>query len=111
MKSPRYIIAGIVAGVVFTGVSFAADAATNWTDNCAKCHGADGKGGTKMGKKLNIADLTDAKVQAGFTDDDALKAMKEGVKDKNGKVAMKPIEGLSEDDMKALVPYVRSLKK
>lgn len=111
MKSPRYIIAGIVAGIVFTGVSFAADAATNWTDNCAKCHGADGKGGTKMGKKLNIADLTDAKVQAGFTDEDALKAMKEGVKDKSGKVAMKPIEGLSEDDMKALVPYVRSLKK
>jgi cytochrome c553 len=111
MKAPRYVIAGLAAGLVFTGAGFAADAATNWTDLCAKCHGADGKGGTKMGKKLNIADLTDAKVQEGFTDADAVKAMKEGIKDKSGKTTMKPIEGLSDDDMKALVPFVRALKK
>lgn len=111
MKAYRYIVAGIVAGAVFTGIGFAADAASNWTDRCAKCHGADGKGDTKMGKKLSIADLTDAKVQAGFTDEDATKAIKEGVKDKSGKVTMKAIEGLTDDEVKALVQHVRSLKK
>ena len=89
----------------------AATVAENWKEHCAKCHGDTGKGDTKMGRKLSIADLTDAKVQAKFTDEAALKAMKEGVKDKSDKVAMKPIENISDADMKALVGYVRTLKK
>lgn len=91
--------------------AFGADAAANWTEHCAKCHGDTGKGDTKMGRKLSVADLTDPAVQAKFTDDAAVKAMKEGVKDKSDKQTMKPIENLSEADMKALVGYVRSLKK
>ena len=91
--------------------TFAADAKSNWDDNCAKCHGAEGKGDTKMGKKLNIKDLSDATVQAGFTDAEAFKAIKEGLQDKDGKTRMKAIEGLSDDDITALVQHVRSLKK
>ena len=64
-----------------------------------------------MGRKLGIRDLSDAKVQAAFTDEAIVKAIKEGIKDKDGKVTMKPIEGLSESDMKALIPVVRGLKK
>lgn len=90
---------------------FAADAATNWTDACAKCHGVDGKGQTKMGKKLSIADLTEAKVQAKFTDEEAFKAIKSGRTDENGKTTMKAAEGLTDEDITALVAYVRSLKK
>lgn len=89
----------------------AATVAENWKEHCAKCHGDTGKGDTKMGRKLAIADLTDAAVQAKFTDEVAFKAMKEGVKDKNDKVAMKPIENVSDADLKALVGYVRGLKK
>ena len=57
----------------------AGDVKENWEKSCTKCHGADGKGQTKMGQKLNIKDLTDAKVQDGFKDEDAFKAIKEGV--------------------------------
>lgn len=89
---------------------FAADAKSNWEDNCAKCHGADGRGDTKMGRKLDIANLTDAKVQAQFTDDQAFSAVKDGLKDKDGKTRMKAIEGLSDEEIKALVQYVRGLK-
>ena len=46
----------------------AADAKANWNNNCAQCHGAAGKGDTKMGKMLNAMDLTDPKKQASFTD-------------------------------------------
>jgi mono/diheme cytochrome c family protein len=105
------IVAAITVGLSLTAIGFAADAATTWSDQCAKCHGADGKGDTKMGKKLGIADLTDAKTQAGFTDEQAAKAIKEGLKDKSGKTTMKAIEGLTDADIKALVPYVRGLKK
>ena len=89
---------------------FAADAKSNWDDNCAKCHGADGKGDTKMGHKLEIKDFTDAKVQAQFTDDQAFSAVKDGLKDQAGKTRMKAIDGLSDDEIKALVQYVRGLK-
>jgi cytochrome c553 len=89
----------------------AADAKENWTTHCAKCHGEDGKGETKMGKKSGCKDLTDAKVQAGFTDDKAFKSIKEGMKE-GDKTLMQPYgEKLSDDEIKALVAHVRTLKK
>jgi mono/diheme cytochrome c family protein len=89
----------------------AADAKASYESNCAKCHGADGKGQTKMGQKLGVKDYTDAKVQADLKDDAAIKAIKEGLKDKDGKTLMKPAEGMSDDDVKALVAYMRTFKK
>src|ERR1017187_1512672 len=88
----------------------AADVKENWEKSCAKCHGPDGKGDTKMGKKLEVKDFTDAKVQADMKDDAMLKAIKEGVKD-GDKTRMKAVEGLSDEEMKDLVAYVRKFKK
>jgi cytochrome c553 len=88
----------------------AADVKENWEKSCAKCHGPDGKGDTKMGKKLEVKDFTDAKVQADMKDDAMLKAIKEGVKD-GDKTRMKAVEGLSDEEMKDLVTYVRKFKK
>src|SRR6266568_5963211 len=79
--------------------------------DCVKCHGADGKGETKMGKKLGAKDYTDAKVQAELKDDAAIKAIKEGLKDKEVKVLMKPAESLSDEEIKDLVAYMRTFKK
>jgi cytochrome c553 len=89
----------------------AADGAALFTKSCAGCHGADGKGATTMGKKLKIKDYTDAKTQSELTDAAASKAIKEGVKDKDGKMVMKAQAGLSDDDVKALVKHFRSFKK
>jgi cytochrome c553 len=89
----------------------AADAQANWDKNCAMCHGADGKGQTMIGKKLGIRDFTDAKFQASFTDADAAKTIKEGKRDKDGKLLMKPFNTLSDEEIKALVAHVRSFKK
>lgn len=89
----------------------AADAKETYEKDCAKCHGADGKGETKMGKKYGAKDYTDAKVQAELKDEAAFKAIKEGYKDKEGKQVMKPAEGLSDDEIKGLVKYMRSFKK
>ncbi len=104
----------MLTALLFLGAAlaaYAADAQTNWDEQCAKCHGADGKGQTKMGKKLHIGDFTDAKWQAEFTDEQAFKAVKEGITDKSGKTTMKAIEGLSDADIKALIPIVRAFKK
>ena len=82
-----------------------------FANNCSSCHGPDGKGKTKMGEKYNAKDYTDAKVQEELKDEAAIKAIKEGYKDKEGKQVMKPSEGLSDDEIKGLVAYMRKFKK
>ncbi len=109
MRTSHILLTLAAAGAALT--TLGADPTESWKDHCAKCHGDTGKGDTKMGRKLSIADLTDPAVQAKFTDEDALKAMKEGVTDKSGKVTMKPTENVTEADQKALVAFVRTLKK
>ena len=89
----------------------AADAKANWDANCVQCHGKTGAADTKMGKQLNAKDLTDPKVQAAFSDSKATESIKNGVKE-NGKTTMKAFAGkLTDDEIKALVAYVRTLKK
>ncbi len=101
-------LALLVAGAVSAR---AAEAKENWEKNCAKCHGPDGKGQTKMGEKLGIKDYTQAKVQDAIKDEDMAKAIKEGVKE-GDKTKMKAFgDTLSDDEIKALVKYVRSFKK
>ena len=94
-----------------SAMSVLADGKSLYEDGCAKCHGADGKGQTKMGQKLGAKDYTDAKVQDALTDDAAVKSIKEGIKDKDGKILMKPAEGTSDADIKAMVAYMRTFKK
>ena len=90
----------------------AADAKETYAKDCAKCHGEDGKGKTKMGEKLGVKDYTDAKVQADLKDNEMAKAIKEGVKEKDSdKVKMKAFADLSDDEVKSLVAYVRAFKK
>ena len=88
----------------------AADAKEIWTKNCAKCHGEDGQGKTKMGEKLGVKDYTNAKVQGEMKEEKMVKAIKEGVKEED-KTKMKAFTDLSDDEVKALVAYVRSFKK
>jgi len=100
-----------LASATLATIAIAADADSNWKDKCMSCHGPDGQGDTKMGKKLKIRSMADATFQASFTDEEAVKAVKEGIKDPTGKVKMKPIEGLADDEITALVKHVRELKK
>ena len=103
----------ILASILLSAAALslnAADAQTNWDTHCKKCHGEDGKGDTKMGQKLKVRDYTDAAVQAKLKDDEMFKAIKEGVKE-DGKTRMKGFDTLSDEEIKALVAHVRSLKK
>ena len=99
----RKICLLLVTMVSSAGIAAAADAAALWSANCASCHGKDGSGNTTMGKKLGVKDYT--KDQS-FSDADAANVIK------NGKDKMKGFGSkLSDADIKALVSYVRSLKK
>jgi cytochrome c6 len=106
------LLLSVVLGLATALSAKAADAKENWAKHCVKCHGEDGKGDTKMGKKAEVKDLTDAKTLEGKKDDQLFKSIKEGIKD-GDKTRMKAYgeEGLSDDEIKALVAYTRSLKK
>ena len=101
------VAATLTAAVVSVS---AADVKENWEKSCAKCHGPDGKGDTKLGKRVEVKDFTDAKYQASMKDEDMIKAIKDGVKD-GEKIRMKAAEGLSDEEIKALAAYVRAFKK
>jgi cytochrome c553 len=107
----KLLTLSVVMGMVAAWSARAEDGKAFYEQQCAKCHGTDGKGQTKMGQKLGVKDYTDPKVQEALTDDAAFKAIKEGLKDKDGKSLMKPAEGLSDADIKALVAYLRAFKK
>jgi len=104
------LAAGLLAA--FAGASRAAEIKENWEKHCASCHGKDGKGETKAGRKADVKNLTDAAYQASFTDEQMFKQIKEGLKDKNSKEKMKAFGGmLSDDEIKALVSFVRGFKQ
>lgn len=106
-------IAALLVAMMFVvpTVAYAADAAALFGKKCGSCHGKDGKGKTEMGAELKVQDLTDAKVQEKFTDDQAMKSLVEGKKGADGKEVMPGFKGkLTDDEMKEIVKYVRSLK-
>jgi cytochrome c6 len=107
----KLIVAGalIAAGAA---IALAAPVAENWENHCAKCHGADGKGQTKVGKKMGVLDYTTAEAQGKFTDEQAVKVTTDGAKDKAGKERMKGYKDeLSAQEIKDLVAHVRKFKK
>jgi len=95
----------VIIAVMFasSGGMFAADASALWGQHCASCHGKDGSGNTAMGKKLGLKNYSK---DQGFSDAEAANVIK------NGKGKMKAYKDkLSDADVKALVAYVRGLKK
>lgn len=93
------------------GLARADSGAEMFEKKCATCHGKDGKAATAMGKKLNMRDLTNPKVQANNADDARLERLiTEGVKGAGGKNVM-PGTKLSPEELKDLIKFVRGLKK
>lgn len=109
MKNTTKILAISAAFAAAAALSQAATASENWENLCQKCHGADGKGQTKVGKKLGLKDYTDAKVQAEMKDADMTKAITEGVSEA-GKEKMKAFKDLTPAEVTDLVAYVRKFK-
>jgi cytochrome c553 len=108
----KILALSLLASAFMAAAAYAATAADNWDNNCAKCHGADGSGNTKMGKKLKLKDYTDANVQAGLKDEGIFKAIKDGVKDENGKDRMKGFkDDLSDAEVTDLIASIRKMKK
>ena len=108
----RKLIALTLLCAAIGGLSMqAADVKENWSKQCAKCHGEDGKGQTTMGKKLKVADYTDPKVQAKFTDEEMFKITKEGKKEGSKTLMKGYADVFSDQEIKDLVALIRTMAK
>jgi cbb3-type cytochrome c oxidase subunit III len=76
-----------------------------YEQNCARCHGADGRGQTELGELYGAKDLTDAKRLRGLGTKNLTDIIAHG---KGGMPSFS--KKLSKQEIAALVAYVRTLK-
>lgn len=106
----KFHITLLSAAMLIVAPAAFGDGAATYDKSCASCHGKDGKGDTKMGKKAGAKDYTTAEGQK-WSDDEGVKAILEGVKD-GDKQKMKGFTGkVTEAEAKELVAYIRKFKK
>jgi cytochrome c6 len=99
------IALAIVVGAAPLFADGTPDGAATFKAKCAMCHGADGKGQTSIGKAQKLRDLASADVQK-QTDQEL------GDIVLNGKGKMVAFKGkLSTEEIKAVVGFIRGLKK
>ncbi|HWE23871.1 MAG TPA: c-type cytochrome [Myxococcales bacterium] len=80
----------------------------NWKSKCASCHGADGKGQTDQGKKMQVEDMSAASWQKAKTDAQIKTAIEDGAK--KGDAVMEGFKDkLDPASIDALTQYVRTL--
>ena len=102
MKSLLSIL--VLVGFMVAGRPAAADdAEALYKSKCQACHGADGKG-SPVGQKIGVKDFHSPEV-AKMTDEELIKVTKEG----KGKMPAYD-KKLTDDQIKQLIKYVRSLK-
>ncbi len=84
--------------LLLSSMAFAADGAQIYKTKCAGCHGPNGEG--KVGPSLKTTKLGD---------DDIVMLLSKG-DEKRKAPHKKAISGLSDEDIKAVAHYVKSLK-
>jgi mono/diheme cytochrome c family protein len=103
------------AAVISIGASFAAvpaqaqDAGAIYTQKCVSCHGAQGKGDGPAGKYLNPKPNDFAVSLKDKSDDWIAKSIKGGGVAVGLSRVMPPYADLSDDQVKALVDYIKML--
>jgi mono/diheme cytochrome c family protein len=112
MKASRNSLIGAAASLstvavlsFFAATAHGQDAAALYKSKCAACHGADAKGETPIGKANKVRDLASPDVQKQADED--LTAVIANGKNKMPGYA----KSLKPEQIKALVAFIRSLKK
>jgi mono/diheme cytochrome c family protein len=113
----KLMMAGVVAAACIVafgpGDAGAQDAKAIYAKECAKCHGDGGAGDGAQGQKLKDkpSDWTKGGGLQGMDDAKIAESIKKGGGAVGKSKAMPAYPKLSDGDVKALVTYVKSLKK
>ena len=117
-RAPRRILLVIFTVATAAGLSLftvfgagntneaAADAATIYNRQCVSCHGRDGRGRTRKGRQTHARDMTSPEWQDDVSDERLFNSIN------NGRGKMPAFrKKISENDIDALVAYVRRLRR
>ena len=89
-----------------TNEAAAADAGTIYNRQCVSCHGRDGRGRTRKGRQTKARDMTNASWQDDVSDERLFNSIS------NGRGKMPAFrKKISENDVDALVAYVRRMRR
>ena len=117
MKYTAFIAAAALCGGIATVSAADLDAAAlakvraTYEKECARCHGKDGKGDTRVGRRLECKDYSKAEVWAKLKEPEVLKVLKEGLQ-KDGRILMRPYgHKLKDQELKDLITYMKTFKK
>lgn len=95
-----------VLGAGNTNEAAVADAATIYNRQCVSCHGRDGRGRTRKGRQNHARDMTSASWQDDVSDERLFNSIN------NGRGKMPAFrKKISENDIDALVAYVRRMRR
>ena len=95
-----------VLGAGNTNEAAGADAATIYNRQCLSCHGRDGRGRTRRGRQTHARDMTSREWQDDVSDERLFNSIN------NGRGKMPAFrKKISENDIDALVAYVRRMKR
>jgi mono/diheme cytochrome c family protein len=99
------VVAACCLAASIAAPAFAQSGADTYKAKCAMCHGADGLGTTPAGKAMKAASFKDPAIVSA-TDATLIAIVKSG-KNKMPPYASK----LTDDQIKAVVTYIRTLQK
>jgi len=104
----RYPALLLLPLLLAAAVTAAPTAAQNYDKHCASCHGADGKGQTRLGRKSGAKNLTDKEGVGKLTDAELFRTIQAGRRDDKGRERMEGFgNDLSAAEITALVAHVR----
>jgi mono/diheme cytochrome c family protein len=97
-------LAALTLALAFAGsMAYAEDGASLYKTKCASCHGANGTPNPGMAKMMGIKPANDPAVKK-------LSEAQVAAIVKGGKGKMKPVAGLNDGQVKAVVAYYKGLK-
>ncbi len=97
------------AGLIFSGNALAADGAALYAKGCAACHGVKGEGKPKMGPAIAGNEFVKGGDDAAMVDVIRNGRMGAAKVYKDIPVPMMPQKKLTDDELKALIAYMRGL--
>jgi len=103
MKSIRSQVVLATVICMASAVGFAQSGDATYKAKCASCHGATGTPSAGMAKMMGIKAASDPDIQK-LTIDQIITAIK------TGKGKMKPIAGLTDDQVKEVATFYKGLK-
>jgi mono/diheme cytochrome c family protein len=101
------LFAVLILGASITHAQSSAESVFN--SKCAKCHGTDGKGKGATASKMHPPDLGSKDVQQ-MSDDAMYESIAKGTQHKEYPHAYE-YQGMSQQQIRGLVAYIRTMKK